>query len=228
MYDFLKALFGANEDGTPKALTFDELEAKLTSNKDIKLVNLADGGYVSKDKFDAKDTELAGVKKQLDDANAAIKSYKDMDIEGIKKAASDWEAKYKTDTDALNEKLKLQERSHNTDMFLSGYKFTSKAARDGIRAAFEAKNFALDNGTFVGAKDYMSALMADEDYKGAFVTEDPPESGNGGDDGAGGNHGKPQFSKGNQQVERKPNAKPTLTELMMRKNANPNAVIKYD
>ena len=109
MYEFLKALFGTNEDGTPKALTFEQLQAALAENKEIKLVNLADGAYVAKEKFDAKVTELEGVQTQLKDANKQIQSYKDMDVEGIKKSVEDWETKYNTDTQALQQKLADQE-----------------------------------------------------------------------------------------------------------------------
>ena len=115
MYDYLKVLFGTAEDGTPVALTFDQFVAKLGEAKDIKLANLSDGGYVSKDKFEAKDTELKGVQKQLSDANVEIQSYKNMDIDGIKKAASDWEKKYNDDTAALAQQLKDQARTHGVD-----------------------------------------------------------------------------------------------------------------
>lgn len=56
MYDFLKKLFAEG------ALTFDQFVEALNGDKTIKLVNLSDGGYVAKDKFDAKVTELNGVK----------------------------------------------------------------------------------------------------------------------------------------------------------------------
>ena len=88
MYEFLKALFN-DKDGNPTALTFDQLSEKLSAAKDIKLVNLSEGGFVAKEKLDAKTTELNGVRQQLTDANAEIQSYKDMDIDGIKRKASE-------------------------------------------------------------------------------------------------------------------------------------------
>ncbi len=60
----------------------------------IQVVDVKAGGYVSKEKLDAKITELDGVKQQLSDANTTIQSYKDMDIDGIKQSAKDWETKY--------------------------------------------------------------------------------------------------------------------------------------
>ena len=167
----------------------------------MNIVNLKDGGYVSKDKFDAKETELTGIKTQLADANKEIQSYKDMDIEGIKKSAQEWETKYKTDTAALNDKLTAQERKHQTDMFLSGYKFTSKAAQAGIRMEFDKKEFKLEDGVFQGASEYMKSLMESEDYKGAFVLEDDKpddtDQGAGTGAGAGGNQKPlPNFATG--------------------------------
>ena len=35
--EYLKKLFPANEDGTPKAMTFEELEAAITADKGISL-----------------------------------------------------------------------------------------------------------------------------------------------------------------------------------------------
>ncbi len=201
MYEYLKKLF-KEVDGQPEAITAEELIKRIQADKNLNLVNLKDGGYVSKDKFDAKETELAGVKTQLSDANKEIQSYKDMDIDGIKKSAKEWEEKYKTDTAALNQKLESQERAHQTDMFFSGYKFTSKAAQAGIRMEFDKKAFKLEDGVFQGASDYMKSLMENEDYKGAFVLEEenkPDETDQGGGAGAGtGGNQKPlpQFATG--------------------------------
>lgn len=84
-YEFLKKLFGTQKDGEePKAMTYAELEAAIDADKKIQVVDVKAGGYVSKEKLDAKITELDGVRQQLTDANAEIKSYKEMDIDGIK------------------------------------------------------------------------------------------------------------------------------------------------
>ena len=88
MYEYLKKLF-KEVDGQPEAITAEELIKRIQADKNLNIVNLKEGGYVSKDKFDAKETELTGIKTQLADANKEIQSYKDMDIEGIKKSAQD-------------------------------------------------------------------------------------------------------------------------------------------
>lgn len=174
-YDFLKKLYGTPKEGEePKSMTYEELENAI-EKAGLKLADLSGGAYVSKEKFDAKNTELTGVKKQLTDANAEIQSYKDMDIDGIKKSAKEWEDKYNADTKALEDRLEAQEYSHAADMFMSKYQFTSKPAREGIMAEFNKKGFKLEDGKFLGAEDYMKTLMESEDYKGAFKTEEKPE-----------------------------------------------------
>lgn len=216
-YEFLKKLFGEVKEGEqPKAMTYEELEAAITADKSIQIVDLKAGGYVAKEKLDAKITELGGVKQQLIDANAEIQSYKDMDIEGIKKAAKDWETKYNTDTKALNDKLAEQERSHQLDRFMAGYKFTSKAAESGVRAMFNDKEFKLENGEFLGGAEYMKQLMEDADYKGAFVAEEPPA------DPEPPKPPKPHFAPPTPPTPPKGGKKMTLTEKMKYMQEHPD------
>ena len=172
-YEFLKKLFGTPKDGEqPKAMTYAELEAAIDGAKDIQVVDLKAGGYVAKSKLDAKITELAGVQQQLTDANTQIQSFKDQDVDGVKKKVSEWETKYNADTQALKDQMAEQARKHAEEMFLSGYKFSSVAAKNGILAELQGKKFQIDDhGTILGAKEFMQSLMENEDYKGAFVTE---------------------------------------------------------
>lgn len=180
-YEFLKKLFGTPKDGEqPKAMTYAELEAAIDGAKDIQVVDLKAGGYVAKTKLDAKITELAGVQQQLTDANTQIQSFKDQDVEGVKKKVSEWETKYNADTQALKDQMAAQAKKHAEEMFLSGYKFSSVAAKNGVLAELQGKKFQMDeHGTILGAKEFMQSLMENEDYKGAFVTEqksdDKPE-----------------------------------------------------
>ncbi|MBQ7541408.1 MAG: phage scaffolding protein [Clostridia bacterium] len=164
-YEFLQKLFGTTKDGEqPKSMTYEELVAAIGADSSISVVNLKDGGYVSKDKFDAKETELKGVQTQLATANETIKGFKDQDVDGIKQKVSEWETKYNTDTQALKDQLAQQARAHAEEMFLSGYKFTSKAARNGVLAELRSKNFTVENGTLLGGKEFIDSLMAQDDY----------------------------------------------------------------
>lgn len=190
-YEFLKKLFGTPKEGEqPTAMTYAELEAAIDADKGISIVNLKDGGYVSKDKFDAKDTELKGVQAQLTEANKQIKSFEGMDVDGIKQKTAEWEAKYNTDTQQLKDQLAAMERSHAEEMFLSGYKFTSKAARNGILAELRTKGFKIDGGELVGGKEFIQSLMDSDDYKGAFVSPNTE------DNNAGNTQPQPRFAGG--------------------------------
>lgn len=180
-------------DANGFGLEYAELEAAIDADKKIQVVDVKAGGYVSKEKLDAKITELDGVKQQLSDANTTIQSYKDMDIDGIKQSAKDWETKYTQETQKLTAQLAAQERTHALDMFMGGYKFSSKPAENGVRAEFEKKNFTLEDGKFLGGDEFMKSLMENDDYKGAFVIEDDndPE-----DDSHEDEEGKPFFARG--------------------------------
>lgn len=173
MYEFLKKLFGKGENGEPVALTYDQLEAAIDADKDIKLVNLKEGGYVSQEKFDAKDTELKAVKQQLTDANEQIKSFEGQDIEGIKGKVTEWEQKYEKDTEALKEQMEAMETAHQRDMYFSGVKFASNAAKIGLMAEFDKQGFQLKDGVFQGADAWLDQMKKDD--PASFVQEEPPK-----------------------------------------------------
>lgn len=77
--EFLKAFFG------DKAITYDELVQAINAyngdekNKEklIKMVNLTDGGYVSKDKYTNLETDLSGKITELTKANNLIEELKE-------------------------------------------------------------------------------------------------------------------------------------------------------
>ena len=66
MLDFLKDTFG------DEALTFDQLNERLSNNESLKIVNAADGSYVPKEDYDALNEQLA-------EANANAEKYADFD-----------------------------------------------------------------------------------------------------------------------------------------------------
>lgn len=214
-YEYLKNLFGTNDDGTPKSITADELE-KLITDSGLQIVDLAAGSHVAKSDLDAKLLELSGVQDQLKAANDTIKSYKDMDIDGIKQSAADWEKKYKDDTAALQEKLADQARDFATERYLDGFSFSSNAARKQAKADFMAQELKRDEaGRFIGADEFMKRYK--ESDPGAFAADPTPTPA----PAPGGK--KPQFAP------EKPASPPggkvkklSLMEMMKRKNENPD------
>ena len=91
----LKALFGT------EALTWEQLEAKLRDNKEIKLANLVAGGYVDKKKFDDKDAELTKANETIKGLRDTVAKFDGVDVEKLRNDAKSWEDKYNTDIAAV-------------------------------------------------------------------------------------------------------------------------------
>lgn len=72
---------------------YSQVQKKLEGNDKVKLANLANGEYVSKDKYDGdlkeKDTKIAELTNK-------VKEFDGVDIEKFKKDIKDWEIKYNT------------------------------------------------------------------------------------------------------------------------------------
>lgn len=104
-------------------------------------------------------TELEGVRAQLEEANGKITEFEKMDIDSVKAAASEWQEKYEKDTAALKQTLADKEYDFALDKYMSGYKFSSELARQAAVSAMRDKKFKLDeNGKFLGADDFMTEL----------------------------------------------------------------------
>ena len=199
--EYLKKIFGEDAEGNPNALTFEQFAEALGKEKDIKLYNLSDGGYVGKDKLDAKIAELAAIKAQLEDANNAIKSYKDMDIDGIKASAESWEQKYKDETAALKSKMEAQEYEYQIKSLANDYKFSSASAKKAFIADLMANKLALNDGKVMGFADFVESYKQND--PDAFVEDKPAEPEE--------PENKPKFSEQKAKTQKK---KLTLTEMM--------------
>ena len=177
--EFLKEILGEE--------LYSQVNEKVNSynsdekNKDnqVKIGNLGSGNYVGKEKFDAKETEITGLKEQLKNANAEIQSYKDMDIDSIKKSVSDWETKYNKDTQELQDKLVKKDYEYIVKEKVSGLKFTSESAKKSFMADLMEKNLKLENDTILGFDDFVKNYK--ETDPNAFESEQK----------------QPQFSNGN-------------------------------
>lgn len=156
---FIKELFDNAENGT---LNYEQFEVACKS-ANIKLANLSEGGYVSKQKYDddisTRDTDLRNVKDQLEKANGN-------------------EEKLKTLTanlENLQNKYNAQAYEFAVKDFASTKKFTSNAAKRDFVSSMIAKNLNIENGKILGAEDFVTAYSADN--ADAFVSEnaEPPK-----------------------------------------------------
>lgn len=157
---------------------FTQVDAKIQEHnkgiedklKQVRFVDLSEGGYVSKEKYGELDTEKKGIEKQLKDANATIKSYKDMDIEKIKQSAADWETKYNEDTQKLQQQIESDRKAFAAERYIAGQKIKSPLTRKAILQEFMSQNLEYKDGAFVGAEEYMKKVR--EQYPDEFEQEE--------------------------------------------------------
>ena len=129
----------------------------------------------------AQATEITGLKEQLQQRDKDIKALQEgaKDASAIQQQLTDLQAKYKTDTDALNQKLADQQTefatTRATEKFFSGVEFSSPLAREAAIAQFRAKGFKLDGETFLGGSEWLEGLKKDmpEAFKAAEPQADP-------------------------------------------------------
>lgn len=221
--EFLKALFG------DEALTYDQLAAKVAEGK-LNVVNIADGSYVSRNKFDdtvnglksqvtdlqgqiaQRDTDLAGLNKQLTAAQADAGQ-----LAEAQKQLSALQSKYDKDSKAWEAKNAQQAYEYAVRSKAGELKFTSAAAKkDFIREAI-AQGFKMDGDTLMGYTDFVAKYQ--ENDPGAFVKETPAAD------------PKPADPTPTIVLPGKSNPNPhkmSLAEAMKAKNENPNMEINFE
>lgn len=205
----VKELFDKAED---KTLTWEQFQ---TAMGDAKFVDLSEGHYVSKQKFDdeisqrdtriadltttisTRDTDLATLQQTLKDAG---------DLEALKMASkdlADLQKKYDKETKAYQAQLSRQAYEFAVKEFANGKTFSSNAAKRDFIQSMLAKNLTLEDGRIIGAEDFVQLYA--KDNADAFVKKEEP---------------KPQFTQGT--GTKKPE-KLSLSEMMKMANSDPNA-----
>ena len=150
----LKELFGT------EALTWEQLDAKLKDNKEVKIANLASGQYVDKKKLDDKVAELATANTTISGLQDTVKKFDGVDIEKLKKDAADWETKYNTDVAAM----KL-DNAVNVALLEAKVK-NPKLARAGLDMSL----VKLDGDKLLGLSEQLESLKKSDGY--LFEDED--------------------------------------------------------
>lgn len=166
----LKALFGT------EALTFEQLEEKLKDNKEIKLANLASGGYVDKKKYDDLSVDYTTAQNTITGLKDTVAKFDGVDVEKLKQDAKDWETKYNTDIAAA----KL---NNAVDLELVARKAKNPKL---AKAALDMSIIKLDGETLIGLNEQLDKLQesdsylfeADEAASGAKVTTGGTHTGN--------------------------------------------------
>ena len=217
--DFLKALFNGG------ALTYDQLLAAVTEAK-LNVVNIADGSYIAKTKFDDKvatlnqqvkdlqdqvsqrDADLSNLNEQLTAAQADAGK-----LSEVQSSLAGLQSKYETDKQEWEHKNAQQAYEFMVRERANGLKFTSAAAkRDFVREA-TGKEFKVDGESLLGYDEFVTKYKADN--PGAVV-EDKPET----------TPRQPTIVVPANGTTPKP--KKSLMDMMKAKNENPDMIVNFD
>ena len=214
----VKEVFDKAENGT---LTWEQFQAAMGT---AKFVDLTEGQYVSRQKYDddistrdtqittlnstiqTRDSDLATLQQTLTDAG---------DIAALKQASQDLaelRQKYDSDTKAYQRQLRQQAYEFAVTEYVNGQKFTSKAAKNDFKNQMIAKKLQFEDGKLIGADDF-KAIYAQSDPD-AFVADTPAPT----------QAPTPTFV---QPTSSPAPSKPTLTQLMQMKNEHPDAIINF-
>lgn len=154
--EFLKAILGDELYNQFVTKINDYNGNEANKEKLIKLVNLTDGGYVSKDKYTSLETDLSGKDAELVKANNLIEELKKSTgkDEGLQQKITDYESEIET--------LKTENAELKTENALK-FALVSAGAVDVDYLVFKAKEkgeIKLDeNGKIKGEDDLISGLQ---------------------------------------------------------------------
>ena len=142
-----------------------KLGIELTADQTKQITEVIEKEFVPAADVAANKTKLDELTKQLAARDKDLAKLKaDNKSEELQKQLDELNAKYKQDTDDLNAKL--------SEKLFGGYKFASDRVRKSVLDEFKGKGFKLENGEFVGGKEYLEGLKQSE--PSVFAAEQKP------------------------------------------------------
>lgn len=213
----IQEVFAKAENGT---LTFEQFQTLVGTSK---FVDLTEGNYVSKLKYDSdiqqRDGQITTLNQTLESRGQDLanlqSTLKDVgDVDAMKKAVADLEELRKTydkDTKQYQRQLKDQAYDFAVKDFANGLEFTSPAAKRDFIAQMKAKNLTMENDTIIGASDFLAVYK--QENAQSFVTNTPAPT-----------NPTPTFVQPTTNPEP---AKPTLTQMMQWANEHPDQPFNF-
>ena len=174
----LEEIFSKGENG---ALTYAEF-SRLVDENGIKLADLSEGNYISKQKYE---DELSGKVKEIETLNGTI-STRDADLADLQKkleeAGTDAEklstltsefdslkSKYGEEVKTYKAQLKKQAYEFAVKEFANNQNFSSKASKRDFINSMVAKDLKMEDGRVMGADDFLQVYK--QDNADAFIVE---------------------------------------------------------
>lgn len=147
---------------------YQKVEEKLTGNDKIKLVNLADGGYVSKEKFKAEQGKMASLNEQLSERSLQLESLKESsgDNESLRKQIEKLQQEN-------TENMKKLQVKHAVEIALKG---ANVRATKAVMPYLDLENAELDGDKVVGLDEQIAKLKQDGDSKFLFNKKEKSSS----------------------------------------------------
>lgn len=165
MYEWLKVIIGDD--------LYAQVEPKLTAAGDkLKLANLAEGGYVGKDKHDALATQLTEVKKTLGERDGQLAELKKLEPEKLQARITELEAKNAADKTAADQRITAMEFDSALGTALAGAKAKNVKA---VSALLNHDGLKLTDGAIVGLKEQLDKIKSEN----AYLFEPEPSGGSG-------------------------------------------------
>lgn len=175
----IQEIFKKAQNGT---FTWEQFETEM-KNANAKFVDLNEGAYVSKNKYDS---DLEAKDNQIRTLNDTIKQ-RDTDLTDLQtkltEAGTDatklselttnlatLQSKYDDDTKAYKAQLKQQAYEFAVREFAGTKKFTSNAAKRDFVQSMIAKKLQMENNSILGADDFVKSYS--ENNSDAFVVEE--------------------------------------------------------
>lgn len=150
-----------------------KLGVELTADQTKQVKEVIGKEFVTAEDAAADKTKLEELTRQLADRDKDLEKLKaDNKSEELQKQLDELNKKYKQDTEDLTAKLTAQETDFAAEKLFSGYKFASDRVRNSVLAEFKGKGFKLENGVFLGGKEYLEGLKQSE--PSAFATDEKP------------------------------------------------------
>lgn len=150
-----------------------KLGIELTTDQQKQIKETMEKEFVPAEAAAADKTKLEELTKQLAARNKDLEKLKaENKSEELQKQLDELNAKYKKETDDLNAKLAAQETDFAAERLFSEYKFASDRVRKSVLEEFKGKGFKLENGTFLGGKEYLEGLKKTE--PSVFAADDKP------------------------------------------------------
>ena len=174
----VKSIFEQSEDGT---LTYEQF---MELSGDAKFVDLSEGQYVSKQKYE---DELATRVKEIETLNESLTT-RSTDLEELQKKLAEagtadaeklaaltsdlegYKTKYETETKKYKEQLRKQAYEYAVRDFANSKNFSSKAAKRDFIQSMIAKDLKMEDSRIIGAEDF--ATMYSNENEDAFISEE--------------------------------------------------------